>query len=286
MKFDYIISGSGLSGSTFARCIAERGKSVLIVERRNEIGGNLYDEKDSSGIIVQKYGPHIFHTNDEEIFSFITRFATWKPFKLRCEVEMLGQSTPSPFNFKTIEQFYTKDKADLLKEHLKVAYPERLTVTIVELIQHPDSLIREYAEFLFKNDYSLYTAKQWGMKPEDVDISVLKRVPVRLDYQEMYFTDKYEYMPVGGYAEFIRNMLNHQNISVIHDDIRNIIELDKASCFISYKSIDVNNDCKLVYTGAIDELFDYEYGALPYRSLRFEYERVESDSYQNAPVVA
>lgn len=286
MKFDYIIAGSGLSGSTFARCMAEKGKSVLIVEKRNEIGGNLYDERDSSGIIVQKYGPHIFHTSDEDVFSFITRFATWEPFKLRCEVEMLGQSTPSPFNFKTIDQFYTKDEAELLKVHLKDAYPDRLIVTIVELIQHTDPLIKKYAEFLFKNDYSLYTAKQWGMKPEDVDISILKRVPVRLDYQEMYFTDKYECMPVKGYTEFVKNMINHPNISVIHDDIRNIINLDKKCFTISYNDIDTNSDCKLVYTGAIDELFDYEFGALPYRSLRFEYEQVRTDSYQNAPVVA
>jgi len=286
MAYSYVIAGAGLSGSTFARCMAEKGKEVLVVERRSEIGGNLYDEKDESGILVQKYGPHIFHTNDEEVYSFITKYAKWKPFKLRCEVDMLGKSTPSPFNFKTIDQFYPADKAEELKKHLKDAYPDRVTVTIVELIDSADPLIKEYAEFLFKNDYSLYTAKQWGMKPEDVDVSVLKRVPVRMDYQEMYFTDKYECMPVDGFAAFVESLLNHPNINVVHADARTMIKLDAHAVKVAFVGINVEDDCKFVYTGPIDELFDYNKGALPYRSLRFEYEKINTDSYQNAPVVA
>lgn len=286
MAYSYVIAGAGLSGSTFARCMAEKGKEVLVVERRSEIGGNLYDEKDETGILVQKYGPHIFHTNDEEVYSFINKYAKWKPFKLRCEVDMLGKSTPSPFNFKTIDQFYPADKAEELKKHLKEAYPDRLTVTIVELIENTDPLIKEYAEFLFKNDYSLYTAKQWGMKPEDVDVSVLKRVPVRMDYQEMYFTDKYEFMPVDGFAAFVENLLNHPNIKVVHADARTMIKLDARAGKVAFVGINVEDDCQFVYTGPIDELFDYNKGALPYRSLRFEYEKIDKDSYQNAPVVA
>lgn len=286
MSYDYVIAGAGLSGSTFARCVAEEGKKVLLIERRAEIGGNLYDEKDESGILVQKYGPHIFHTSDEDVYAFITKYAEWRPFKLRCEVDMLGKSTPSPFNFKTIDQYYPEQKAAELKEHLKMSYPERLTVTIVELIEHEDPLIREYAEFLFKNDYSLYTAKQWGLKPEEVDVSVLKRVPVRMDYQEMYFTDKYECMPEGGFTEFIKSLLDHHNINVIHGDARDFVTLNKNTNRIEFKGINVCEDCWFVYTGPIDELFDYRIGALPYRSLRFEYEKHEVESYQNAPVVA
>ncbi len=286
MAYSHIIAGAGLSGSTFARRVAEKGYKVLVVERRQEIGGNLYDERDVSGILVQKYGPHIFHTNDEEVYTFITKYADWEPFKLRCEVEMLGESTPSPFNFKTIDQFYPSDKSKELIERLKSAYPERDTVTIVELIESNDSIIREYAEFLFKNDYSLYTAKQWGMKPEDVDASVLKRVPVRLDYREMYFSDKYECLPVGGYTNFIKNLLDHPNIDVIHEDVRSLTQLDAEAGVVLFKGVRVDDGCKLVYTGPIDELFRYNKGALPYRSLKFEYERLNIDSYQNAPVVA
>lgn len=286
MAYSYVVAGAGLSGSTFARCMAEKGKRVLVVERRPHIAGNLYDETDGTGILVQKYGPHTFHTNSGEVYSFISKYAQWKPFKLRCEVSMLGKSTPSPFNFKTIDQFYTADKAAELKERLKDAYSDRETVTIVELIESEDCAVREYAEFLFKNDYSLYTAKQWGMKPEEVDISVLKRVPVRLDYKEMYFTDKYECMPVGGYTSFIRNLLDHPNIDVVHGDATAMIQLDAKAGAVLFKGTDVENDCRFVYTGAIDELFGYRKGALPYRSLNFEYERKSVDSYQNAPIVA
>lgn len=286
MKYDYIIAGAGLSGSVYARRMAEKGKRVLVIERRKTIAGNLYDETDETGILVQKYGPHTLHTNDDEVWEFAKRFAEWEPFKLRCEVNMLGKSTPSPFNFKTIDQFYPEEKAQQLKERLKKYYPERVTVTIVELLKHEDSLIREYAEFLFKNDYSLYTAKQWGLKPEEVDVSVLKRVPVRLDYKEMYFTDKHEYMPVGGFTLFIKNMLNHPNIEVKFGDARDFMDLDVANLQVRFKGIETTEDTTCVYTGPIDELFGYKYGALPYRSVRFEYITLHQSSYQNAPVVA
>lgn len=284
VKYDYVVVGSGLSGSTYARIVAEKGYKVLVVERRNVIAGNLYDEMDSSGVMVQRYGPHTFHTNDENVWSFVQRFATWEPYKLKCEVDMLGQSTPSPFNFKTIDQFFTAQDSRIIKDRLKMYYPDRLTVTIVELLSHGDPIIKEYAEFLFKNDYSQYTAKQWGLRPEDVDVSVLKRVPVRLDYQEMYFTDKYEGLPKEGYTQFVKNILNHPNINVLHDDAKNHISfVDKR---VVFHGVETSDYFKLVYTGAIDELFLYKYSPLPYRSLRFEYKKLPLHSYQNAAIVA
>lgn len=285
MAYSYVIAGSGLSGSVYARQMAEKGHKVLVLERRNHIGGNVYDEKDSNGILIHKYGPHIFHTNSDEVYQFINRFAEWEPFKLKCEVEMLGKSTPSPFNFKTIDQFYSAENAALLKDTLKAKYPGRVTVTIVELLNDDNEIIREYANFLFENDYSLYTAKQWGIKPSEIDISVLKRVPVRLDYESMYFTDKYECMPKQGYTSFVEKLLNHENIDVELgvDALEKIILLNGQ---IQYDALDVTEDCKFVYTGPIDRLFGYCYGELPYRSLRFEYKSEEKDSFQNAPVVA
>ena len=285
MAYSYVIAGSGLSGSVYARQMAEKGHKVLVLERRNHIGGNVYDEKDSNGILIHKYGPHIFHTNSDEVYQFITRFAEWEPFKLKCEVEMLGKSTPSPFNFKTIDQFYPAEKAALLKDTLKAKYPGRVTVTIVELLNDDNELIMEYANFLFENDYSLYTAKQWGIKPSEIDISVLKRVPVRLDYESMYFTDKYECMPKQGYTSFVEKLLTHDNIDVeLGVDALEKITLSNGQ--IHYGALDVAEDCKFVYTGPIDRLFGYCYGELPYRSLRFEYKSEEKDSFQNAPVVA
>ena len=285
MMYDYVIAGAGLSSAVFARIMAEKGKKILVLERRNHIGGNLYDEKDKTGIIVQKYGPHIFHTQIEVVHEFVSRFAVWKPFKLQCEVSMCGKSTPSPFNFTTIDQFYDVTSANELKTALIAEYPRRKTVTIIELLDCKVDIIRKYAQMLFDNDYSLYTAKQWGLNPSDIDVSVLKRVPVRLDYDSMYFTDKYEYMPVGGYTNFIRNVFNHENIEVrTNEDALSYIDLSEDN--IIFKRLNVANKCKFVYTGALDELFVYKFGELPYRSLRFEYKTLNEDSYQNAPVVA
>ncbi len=285
MAYSYIIAGSGLSGSVYARQMAEKGHRVLVLERRNHIGGNVYDEKNSNGILIHKYGPHIFHTNSDEVYQFITRFAEWVPFKLKCEVEMLGKSTPSPFNFKTIDQFYPSEKAALLKDTLKAKHPRRETVTIVELLNDENELIKEYANFLFENDYSLYTAKQWGIKPSEIDISVLKRVPVRLDYESMYFTDKYECMPKEGYTSFVESLLCHENIDVrLNIDALEIISLEDG--IIQFGDLDVTEDSMFVYTGPIDRLFGYCYGELPYRSLRFDYKSEAKDSFQNAPVVA
>ncbi len=285
MSYNYVIAGAGLSGAVFARKVAEKGFKVLVLERRNHIGGNLYDEKDETGIIIQKYGPHIFHTQIEDVNEFVKKYAKWKNFKLQCEVQMCGKSTPSPFNFKTIDQFYDENHATKLKAALQSEFPGRETVTIVELLESRIDIISDYAKMLFENDYSLYTAKQWGMKPSDIDVSVLKRVPVRLDYKSMYFTDKYEYMPEGGFTSFVSNLLNHPNITIrINEDALKYIKLSRNK--IEFVNLDIVDDCKFVYTGALDELFEYRFGELPYRSLRFEYKTISKDSFQEAPVVA
>lgn len=285
ITYDFIIAGAGLSGSVFARIMAEQGHHVLILERRNHIAGNAFDEKNEAGILIHKYGPHIFHTNDEDVYQFVNRFSEWIPFKLKCEVEMCGKSTPSPFNFKTIDQFYEPEKASLIKQSLRLAYPDQVVVTVVELLNSDNTLIREYAQMLFDNDYSLYTAKQWGISPSQIDISVLKRVPVRLDYESMYFTDKYECMPQCGYTEFVKKMITHPNITVrTNVDALDMVTLNENS--LSFNGLNVNPDCHFVYTGPIDRLFDYKFGELPYRSLRFDYQTLPKDSFQNAPVVA
>lgn len=285
MSYGFIIAGTGLSGSVFARMVAEQGHQVLMLEKRNHIAGNAYDERDKTGILIHKYGPHIFHTNNEEVFRFVNRFSEWIPFKLQCEVEMCGKSTPSPFNFRTIDQFYEQEQAEQLKRTLRQIYPNQAVVTIVELMNSDNELVREYAQMLFKNDYSLYTAKQWGISPDKIDVSVLKRVPVRLDYESMYFTDKYECMPKYGYTEFVKKMLSHPNIEVkLETDALDFISLSDG--FLNFKDLDVTPECNFVYTGPVDRLFNYAFGELPYRSLSFDYKILSQESYQNAPVVA
>ena len=280
--YDVVIVGCGLAGSVLARLFAEeKNKKVLILERRKHIGGNIYDFTDRYGIKVQKYGPHVFHTNSDEIFGFISKWCTPVPYITKCEAVIEGISTPSPFNLKTIEQFYEASKAEALKRKLKMTYGQRETVTIMELMKAKDLLIREYAEFLFQKDYKPYTAKQWNLAPEAIDISVLERVPVVLTYRDTYFNDKYEFIPQDGFTEMINKILKHKNISVhLHQDaLKDLVLSDEK---VYYKG----QETVVIYTGAIDELFGYKMGRLPYRALRFEYKYFPMLSYQNTAIVA
>lgn len=280
---DYLVIGCGLSGAVVARHLAERGRQVTIWERRDHIGGNMYDYVDEHGFLVQKYGPHTFHTKKKELYDYMRRFGRWQDYKLTCGAAWGGKYTPTPFNFTTIDTFYPAEKAELLKEKLKKAFSGRDTATVVEVLAHPDEDIRGYAEFLFQNDYAPYTAKQWGVSPSEIDPSVLKRVPLRFSYEEGYFDDPYQVMPEQSFTHFFQNLLDHPNIHVElgvealdHIQIRNDrIILDGAPLEIP-----------VVYTGALDELFGGIYGRLPYRSLRFEWKYEDKESLQDAPVVA
>ena len=280
-RYDYVVVGAGLSGCCMANLLSAKGNKVLIIEKRSHIGGNIFDKvDDETGIIVQQYGPHIFHTNDEKVYNYITKFSIWEKFILKCGVEIDGIFTPSPFNFKTIDQFFNSNE---IKENLLKEYPNDKTVTIVELLNSKNEIIKKYAEFLFDKDYSLYTAKQWGIKPSEVDVNVLKRVPVRLDYNEMYFTDKYQIMPKYGFTEVITEMIKSNNIDIY-------LERDFLK-YISFKDCKLTIDlpgaenAKVIYTGPIDALFNYKYGLLPYRSLDFIYKKFEN-TIQEYPVVA
>lgn len=281
MNKEIIIVGSGLSGSIMARSFAENGFNVRIIERRNHIAGNLYEFYENE-IRMQKYGPHIFHTNIEEVYSFLTKYCNLKDYELKCQAVIDGISTPTPFNFKTIDQFYDEEKAEFLKNKL-LTYYKRESATVLEMLNCDDSDIREYAEFLFDKDYSKYTAKQWGKKPEEVDPLILRRVPIVFNYNENYFFDKYEGIPENGYTDFIENVLNHNNISIeLNQDALEHIYIDFENKQILFDGKKV----PVIFTGAIDELFEYRYGKLPYRSLYFEYEFLETKDFQVAPVVA
>lgn len=284
-NYDVIVVGCGLSGSVAARELAERGKKVIILEKRNHIGGNMYDEVDENGILVQKYGPHTFHTNKKELYDYMCKYEEWEPFYLKCMTQIDGKFTPTPFNFQTIDDFYEKDKAEKLKERIREYYGDVESKTIVELLECKDELIREYAHFLFEKDYSLYTAKQWGIKPSEIDVSVLKRVPVNFSYKDNYFEDTYQVMPKHSFTRFFKNLLNHENITVkLNEDALKYIEVDTDN-----KIVKVNGekwDKQIVYTGPLDQLLEYKYGVLPYRSLRFDYQTKDTKSYQPAPVVA
>ena len=280
----YIIVGCGITGVTIGRILAEAGKTVEIWERRNHIAGNMYDYVDNHGILVHKYGPHIFHTSNEEVWKFVNRFTEWQPFKLVCGASWDGKYTPTAFNFKTIDVFYSLEEAEKLKKKLLEAYPGKDSATVVEVLENPDPDIRGYAEFLFQNDYAPYTAKQWGISPSEIDASVLKRVPIRFSYDESYFTDKYEAMPVRGYTKMFESMLCHPNINLkLEVEALEHIYIKENSIIIDGE---IHDDLTIVYTGAVDELFKFAKGKLSYRSLRFEWNYDDIDSLQDAPVVA
>lgn len=283
MKYDYIVVGAGLAGGILARKLAESGKRILIVERRNHIAGNTYDFTDANGIKVQKYGPHVLHTNSDIVYQFITQFCEPVAYRTKCEAVIDGRSTPSPFNFKTIDQFYDSENAAFLKQKLLENYPGRASVTVVEMLASEIAEIRAYAQFLFDKDYKLYTAKQWNLQPEEIDPSVLKRVPIVLSYGDTYFYDKYEFMPQEGFESMYRKIVDFPGIDILLGvDALEHISIDETQNTVFYDDEKV----KIIYTGAIDELFGYKFGVLPYRSLHFDFRSLHTDSFQNVAIVA
>ncbi len=284
-NFDILVVGCGLTGSVIARELAEKGNKVLIIERRDHTGGNMYDYVNENGVLVQQYGPHIFHTKKRELYNYICKYTEWQDYKLTCGAVINGKYTPTPFNFKTIDDFFDTEKASKIKDAIKAEYPNQEFAPVLELLNHKNPLIREYAEFLFNNDYAPYTAKQWGIKPEEIDPSVLRRVPVRFNYETGYFDDEFQVMPKTSFTDFFKNILNHPNIEFkLGTDAKSWIQLKEET-----KEIFVNGEKfegKVIYTGAIDELFGCKYGKLPYRSLRFEWKFENKKNFQDAPVVA
>ena len=280
---DALVIGCGLSGAVVARHLAEQGKQVVIWERRNHIGGNMYDYVDEHGFLVQKYGPHTFHTKQKHLYDFMCKYETWENYRLTCGAVWNRTYTPTPFNFTTIDTFYPQEKAQLLKEKLQIAFSGRSTATVVEVLENPDVDIRGYAEYLFENDYAPYTAKQWGVSPHEIDPSVLKRVPLRFSYEEGYFDDPYQVMPTHSFTHFFENLLDHLNIEVkLGVEALDHLYVSGQKLFVDDQEVNY----PVVYTGALDELFECRFGRLPYRSLRFEWKYEEIDSLQEAPVVA
>lgn len=284
--YDYLVVGSGFAGSIIAYLAAKAGKRSLILEKRSHIAGNMYDEIDEeTGILVQRYGPHTFHTKDKAIYDFVVSIGEWEPYTLRARVDIQGKLTPSPFNYQTVDDFFPFEKAKEIKRRLAKTFDFAPVVTIPKLLNNDDPLIREYAAFLFENDYKPYTAKQWGIAPEELDISVLERVPVRLSYDDKYFDDRYQMMPVGGFTKFFEAMLDNPLIDIVTEcDALEHIHLEEESGTIQFdgKKLQI----PLIFTGALDELFQHKFGVLPYRSLSFDYRVFDTPSYGETSGIA
>jgi UDP-galactopyranose mutase len=267
--FDYLIVGAGFAGATIAeRLAAHAGKTVLICDKRPHIGGNAHDCHDASGVIIHKYGPHIFHTNSQEVFGYLSRFTEWRPYQHRVRASVDGQLVPMPINLDTINQLYgTSFTSFELEGFFASKAEERTPVRTSE-----DVIVSKVGRELYEKFFRNYTRKQWGLDPSELDASVTARVPVRTNRDDRYFTDAYQAMPLHGYTRMFERMLSHPNIKILlNADYREI------------KSMIPHQH--LVYTGPVDEYFDYCFGRLPYRSLRFEWETRDVPIAQPAPVI-
>lgn len=281
---DAVVVGSGFAGGVVARELAERaGKRVLIIEKRPHIGGNMYDEKDEAGILVHKYGPHIFHSNDKRAFDYARRFSGFLGYQHRVLADWYGTYMPVPFNKNSMEIAFGEEKAAHYIEKLIDTFGDERKVTINELREQDDPELAEIADFVYKNVFLYYTQKQWGLTPEEVDPSVTARVPVFISRDNRYFQDAYQGMPVFGYTKLFEEMLDHENIQVcLNTEAESVFELEFESeaedaPLSAIKLHGKKFEGPIVYTGPLDELFLARFGRLPYRSLDFVYETFDKE---------
>lgn len=273
MKKNVVIFGAGISGCTIARLFAENGHKVTIYERRNHVGGNVYDKFNEFGIREQLYGPHIFHTNDDEVFKFLSRFTEWIPYTHKVKGNIFGQLTTIPFNFESIDLHFPQDVAKYMKQKLIEKYGKNSSVTISELSNCKDFYLSTLAEFVFKNVFRTYSKKQWGKHFSNLDSSVTSRVPIYVGYNDTYFKDRIQCQPLNGFSLMIENMLAHPNITIHLNSTLNV----------DVNKIDDSNI--YVYCGSIDELFNFKFGKLEYRSLKFKFKTLKKESYQKTAVI-
>jgi UDP-galactopyranose mutase len=267
--FDYLIVGAGFAGSVLAERLARGShKKVLICDKRPHIGGNAYDHYDDSGILVHKYGPHIFHTNSLGVFEYLSRFTKWRSYEHRVLARVDGMNLPVPINLDTVNRLYGLNLNPVTLQ----AYYETLAEPTTKIKTSEDVVVSKIGRELYEKFFRGYTRKQWGLDPSQLDASVIARVPVRTDRDDRYFTDTYQSMPLHGYTRMFENMLDHKNINIIlNTGYRELLKEVKFR--------------KMIFTGPIDEFFDYRFGKLPYRSIEFKHETIGAEVFQEAPVV-
>jgi UDP-galactopyranose mutase len=267
--YDWMIVGAGFAGSVLAERIArERNESVLLVDRRPHIAGNAYDHHNEAGILIHKYGPHIFHTNSEQIFEYLSRFTEWRGYEHRVLAQVDGMLLPIPINLDTVNRLYG---LSLAPDEVEAFFASRAE-PVAEIKTSEDVIVARVGRDLYEKFFQGYTRKQWGLDPSELDKSVTARVPVRTNRDDRYFGDKFQYMPKQGYTAMFQRMVDHPLISVmLQTDYRDVRDR------IPHR--------RVIYTGPIDEYFDHCYGKLPYRSLRFDHVTKDVERHQPVAVV-
>jgi UDP-galactopyranose mutase len=270
MKYDYLIVGAGFAGSVAAeRLASQHNKKVLMVEKRNHIGGNAYDGYDEHGILVHKYGPHIFHANSKEVFDYLSQFTEWRKYEHRVLANLNGELYPIPINRTTINKLYNKKYTTEEEVH---EFYNSVKEKRNPILNSEDIIVNQVGIDLYEKFFKNYTKKQWELDPSQLSPSVCGRIPIRTNTDDRYFTDKYQFMPKNGYTKMFERILNHPNIDVkLNTDYKSIIgkiEFDK-----------------MIYTGPIDSFFEYKFGKLPYRSIKFEWENLDVENFQEVAQV-
>ena len=267
--FDYLVVGAGFAGATIAeRLAAHAGKTVLVCDKRPHIGGNAYDHYDEAGVLVHEYGPHIFHTNSREVFDYLSRFTEWRPYQHRVLACVDGQLLPIPINLNTVNRMYGTNYTSFELAQ----FFERVAEPVTSVRTSEDVIVGKVGRELYEKFFRNYTRKQWGLDPSELDASVTSRVPVRTNRDDRYFTDTYQAMPLHGYTRLFERMLAHPRIKILlNTDYREVEQV------IPHR--------ETVFTGPIDEYFDYRFGKLPYRSLDFRFETRNVAVAQEAPVI-
>jgi UDP-galactopyranose mutase len=267
--YDYLIVGAGFAGSVLAEQLASKAnKKVLLIDKRNHIGGNAYDYYNSDGILIHKYGPHIFHTNSKEVFDYLGRFTEWRPYEHHVLASVDGQLVPLPINQNTVNTLYGLNLSQPEVQDFFNAKAEKKD----RILTSEDVVVNAVGRELYEKFFKQYTLKQWALDPSELDASVTARVPTRTNKDNRYFTDIYQAMPLHGYTKMFNNLLDHPNISVmINTDYKEVVNE------INFKT--------LIYTGPIDAYFDYCFGKLPYRSINFKNQTIDSENYQSTGTI-
>jgi UDP-galactopyranose mutase len=268
--FDYLIVGAGFAGAVAAERMARcYGKKVLVVDRRDHVGGNAYDHHDESGLLVHRYGPHIFHTNSEQVFQYLSQFTSWRCYEHRVLASVDGKLVPVPINMDTVNLLYNLklNSEDEVEAFFAMRAEPRSSIRTSE-----DVVVNKVGRDLYEKLFRNYTRKQWGKDPSELDAQVTARIPVRTNRDDRYFTDRFQAMPKHGYTRMFENMLDHPNIYLeLGADFRDVVKK-------------VNFD-EIIYSGPVDEFFDFRFGELPYRSLRFQHKTINKEYLQPVAVI-
>ncbi len=277
--YDVIVIGAGYAGATCARRLAETcGSRVAVLERRNHIAGNAYDCLDAAGILIHKYGPHIYHTYNDRVHQFLSRFTEWMDYQHKVLANIHGTLMPVPFNHTSLKLAFGEEHGEHLYEKLVATFGENKKVPIMELREKNDAELAEVADYVYENVFLHYTMKQWGKTPDQIDPSVTGRVPVFIGDDDRYFPQApHQGMPVDGYTRLFERMLDHDLIDVFLEvDARDLLGFSSDGITVRERPY----GGEIIYTGPLDELFDYDLGALPYRTLDMVFETLDQDQFQ------